>query len=133
MSSTAETAERFVQALGQLEADRSDEAIVAMYTEDAVIANVVSPRSFEGQEGARRFWDEYRGVFGDMRSTFRTTTVQDDRAVLEWVTEGTLARGGDPVSYEGVSVLEVEGDRIRRFHAYFNPIELGISTARVGR
>jgi hypothetical protein len=44
--------------------------------------------------------------------------------LLEWFTvawnviEGTS--NGDRVSYDGVSVLEFEGDKVRRFMAYFD-------------
>lgn len=51
--------------------------------------------------------------------------------MLEWVTEGTVARTGERLKYEGVSVMEVADDHIRRFHAYFNPTQLGVSTMHV--
>lgn len=40
-------------------------------------------------------------------------------AALEWTTEGT--NDGDTVTYEGVSILEIEGDKVSRFYAYFDP------------
>ncbi len=32
---------------------------------------------------------------------------------------------GHDFEYEGVSILEVDADKITRFHAYFNPTKLG--------
>jgi ketosteroid isomerase-like protein len=130
--STQDVADRFVEALWALEGDQRElDPIVAVFADDAAIGNVVAARTFEGPDGARDFWREYRSVFDDMRSEFRTRTVQDDRAVLEWRTRGTLVHG-DAVDYEGVSVLEVDGDRVRRFTAYFNPRHLGQPTRLEG-
>ena len=75
-------------------------------------------------EGAREFRTKYRETFGEVRSTFRNRIVTPDRAALEWTTEGTTANGA-PFSYEGVSILEIEGDLITRFRAYFDPEVLG--------
>jgi len=123
--STQDVADRFVEGLWALEApDRDLDAIVAVFADDAAVGNVVAGEMFQGRDGARNFWREYRSMFDDMRSEFRTRTIQDDRAVLEWETHGTLARGGK-AAYRGVSVLEVDGDRVRRFTAYFNPGDLG--------
>ena len=36
-----------------------------------------------------------------------------------------LEKNGHEISYEGVSILEVEGDKISRFFAYFDPRKLG--------
>ena len=37
---------------------------------------------------------------------------------LEWTTEGTS--NGNLVSYDGVSILEIEDGKVRRFMAYFD-------------
>jgi ketosteroid isomerase-like protein len=54
-----------------------------------------------------------------MKSTFRNVIATENRAALEWATQGTI-HDGAVVSYEGVSVLELEGGAIKRFHAYFD-------------
>jgi ketosteroid isomerase-like protein len=118
-------AERFVEALGRLEAERELETIVGLFAADAEVGNVVSPEKFRGPEGAREFWGaKYRDTFGEVRSTFRNVFATGDRAVLEWTTEGT-ARDGAPVKYDGVSILETDGERITRFRAYFDAGALG--------
>ena len=43
----------------------------------------------------------------------------DSGSVLEWVSRGALPDGA-PVEYRGVSVLEVEGDRVRKFRTYYD-------------
>jgi len=118
-------AEKFVEALGRLEAERDVETISGLFAEESEIGNVVSPEKFLGREGARAFWGaKYRDTFGEVRSTFRNVFATEDRAALEWTTEGTAA-DGTPLRYEGVSLLEIEGGRITRFCAYFDAGALG--------
>jgi len=116
--------QRFLDALAALERDREVDGLEALYAEGADIGNVVSPRRFAGPEGARDFWTTYRATFGEMKSTFRSVVEVEGHSALEWTTSGT-SPDGKPVEYAGVSMLEIEGDRITRFWAYFNPTELG--------
>ncbi|HWW75872.1 MAG TPA: nuclear transport factor 2 family protein [Pyrinomonadaceae bacterium] len=120
-----QTANRFIEALGRLEAGRELETIVRLFAADAEVGNVVSPEKFRGPEGAREFWGaKYRDTFGEVRSTFRNVYATEDGAVLEWTTEGT-ANDGTPIKYDGVSILEIKGERITRFRAYFDAGQLG--------
>jgi ketosteroid isomerase-like protein len=113
-----EVADNFVEALRKLEEDRDVEALVKFHTEDCEVGNVSVPGSFKGQDGLREFWTEYRKTFGEIKSTFRNVFATEEGAALEWTTEGTS--DGDSVSYAGVSILEIEGDKVRRFMAYFD-------------
>ena len=95
------------------------EALVEIHAEDCEVGNVSVSKSFRGHVGLREFWTEYRKTFGEMKSTFRNVFATEEGAALEWRTEGTS--NGDTVSYAGVSILEVEGGKVRRFMAYFDP------------
>lgn len=118
-------AKRFIEALGKLEAGRELEEIVRLFAPDAEVGNVVSPEKFHGQEGAREFWGaKYRDTFGEVRSTFRNVFAAGDRVALEWTTEGA-ANDGTPLKYDGVSILETDGEQIKRFCAYFDAGALG--------
>ena len=120
-----QVARKFVEALGRLEAARDLEPITALFADESEIGNVVSPEKFRGQEGARDFWGaKYRDTFGEVRSMFRNIFATDERAALEWKTEGTTADGA-PINYEGVSIIETDGERITRFCAYFDAGQLG--------
>ena len=121
-----QTADRFIEALGRLEAERDLNSIVQLFSDGCEVGNVVSPEKFRGREGAREFWGaKYRDTFGEVRSTFRNVFVTEKGAVLEWTTEGT-ANDGAPVAYDGVSILETDGGGlITRFRAYFDAGELG--------
>ena len=116
--------QRFLDALAKLERDREVEELVGLYGDEAEIGNVVSPRRFAGPEGARDFWTTYRGTFDTMESTFSNVIVADGRSALEWTTTGT-SPDGNRIEYAGVSILEIEGETITRFWAYFNPSLLG--------
>jgi len=120
----AQTAEQFIEALGKLEESRDVEAIVGLYAEGSETGNIIAPEKYEGRDGARQFWTIYRETFGEVKSTFRNRIITDDRAALEWTTEGTSANGAT-VKYDGVSILEIEGNQITRFRAYFNAGDLG--------
>jgi hypothetical protein len=113
-----EIADDFIEALRRLEEDRDIEALVEIHTEDCEVGNVSVPETFKGHDGLREFWTEYRKTFGEMRSTFRNVFATGEGAALEWTTEGTS--NGDTVSYDGVSILEVEGGKVGRFMAYFD-------------
>jgi hypothetical protein len=113
-----EVADNFVEALRELEEDRDVETLVEIHTENCEVGNVSVPGSFRGHDGLREFWTEYRKTFGEMKSTFRNVFATEERVALEWTTEGTS--DGDSVSYAGVNILEKEGDKVRRFIAYFD-------------
>ena len=85
--------QRFIDGLHHLEESGDPAPLIATYAEDAETSNVVAERTFEGKEGARDFWHRYRAAFGEVRSSFRNVIVSDDRAALEWTTEGTDPEG----------------------------------------
>jgi ketosteroid isomerase-like protein len=120
-----DVAQQFIDALAALERERNAEQITALFGPESEVGNIVSPRQFSGVEGARAFWEAYRDTFGEVASSFRNVIVNDGRAALEWTTTGTSAAGA-PISYEGVSILEMADGKITRFHAYFDPHELGL-------
>jgi ketosteroid isomerase-like protein len=116
-----ERAQRFVDALARLEESGDVEPLLELFSDDAQVSNVASRRTFHGRDGARDFWREYKGM---LKSTFRNMIEAGDRVALEWESSGT-AHNGAAVDYEGVSIIEWDGDRISRFYAYFDPRVLG--------
>jgi ketosteroid isomerase-like protein len=113
-----EVADAFVKALRKLEENEDVEALVEIHTEDCEVGNVSVSETFRGHDGLREFWTEYRKTFGEMKSTFRNVFATEDGVALEWTTESTS--NGEDVSYDGVSILEAEGGKVRRFMAYFD-------------
>ncbi|CAA9440551.1 MAG: hypothetical protein AVDCRST_MAG28-190 [uncultured Rubrobacteraceae bacterium] len=118
-----QVADRFVEALWRLEEDRDVEKLVKIHTEDCTTGNVAVPQTFDGHEGLREFWTNYRNTFDDMKSEFHNVFADGDgHAALEWTTEGSA--NGNTVSYQGVSILEIEDGKVKRFMAYFDPRSL---------
>jgi len=120
----SERVQRFLDALGALEASNDAGPMLALFTEDCEVGNVVAPERFHGIDEAKRFWSEYRDAFRDIRSEFVNLIESADRAALEWVSTGESA-SGHSLSYQGVSILEFQGDQIRRFMAFFDSGKLG--------
>lgn len=114
------TAEDFISALRALERDRDVEPLAALYTDDAVCGNTATTRTFTGPDGAREFWTGYREAFETIESEFRVQLDGDDAIALEWQSTATLS-GGDEVVYEGVTVVVLDGERVARSTAYFDP------------
>jgi ketosteroid isomerase-like protein len=85
-------------------------------------------RALRGKDGAREFWRQDRALFDEVQSEFKNVIAQDDRVALEWTRTGS-ARDGNPIEFEGGSLLELEEGRIRRFTAYFDPHEVGRQAA----
>lgn len=117
-------AEKFIEALNELESSENAEKIVALFAENGEIGNSTLTESFSGTNGARDFWTNYRKTFGEVKSTFKNKIISENVSALEWTTVGTSVDGNE-INYDGVSIIESDGDKITRFFAYFNPNELG--------
>ena len=117
-------ANQFIDALRALEETKDVEPLASMYAENASVGNVIAPDQYQGPDGARTFWTEYRGTFDKAHSEFRNVIVSEGRAALEWTTTGTSFNGA-PLSYSGVTILEIADGKVTRSSAYFNPKALG--------
>jgi ketosteroid isomerase-like protein len=116
-------AQAFMQALQSAEALGDPRVVAHVFADDAELSNLTAHGPRRGREGAERFWAEYLQTFGQVRSQFGHVIETDDTAVLEWSSQGTLA-DGQPVRYRGVSILETDGDRVRRFRTYYDTAAL---------
>ncbi len=85
--------------------------------------NAAVSRTFRGHDGLREFRTSYRKTFDEMKSEFRNIVADDTGyACLEWTTEGTS--DSNTVSYQGVSILEIQDGRVKRFMAYEQIVDL---------
>ena len=113
---------RFVAALHALEETGDVEGIVSLFDESAEISNPNDLVPHRGAEGARHFWRAYRDSFEEVHSDFSRIVEREGTAMLEWTSTGRIH--GRPVTYAGVSVVEMAGGRVKRFRAYFDPSKL---------
>ncbi len=114
--------QRFIDALGQLEASGDAGPIAALFADGADVSNPMVRHESEGKGGAHEFWTRYRASFETISSTFRNIVDGQDVALLEWTSEGRM-KGGE-VRYGGVSVLEFGEGGITAFRTYFDPTPL---------
>lgn len=108
-----------MEALKSMDRERTVDPVLPLFAQDAVLERASQRSRYEGEEGVRRFWEEYLESTRELETTFENVLRDDDTAVLEWVSEGRTA-DGERLRYRGTSILEVRDNRIRRFRTYFD-------------
>lgn len=111
--------QRFVTALDELHRNRDVSGLVDLFGDDATLDKAGMPHGEHGKDGARTFWNQYRDVFDAIDASFHHRVDGDDVAFLEWTSTGTLS-DGTQFSYDGISVLESQSDRIDAFRTYYD-------------
>jgi ketosteroid isomerase-like protein len=114
------TTKAFVQALLSAEASRDVGPLVGLFDENAELEHPARGAGRRGPDGARSFWSDYRSAFDSVHSEFTRALEADGSATLEWVSDGRLARSGEPVRYLGTSILEFHGGKVARFATYYD-------------
>ncbi len=126
-----EKAESFIAALQRVENDEpaSLEQIVELFAESAELTNPAIEREGDarkGREQIARFWENYKASFQEIRSEFFKVTANENSAGLFWRSTGSHV-SGDPLSYEGVSLLDFdEQGKIVRFKGFYDSQEVAI-------
>ena len=115
----SETAEKFMQTLQEIEANKNVEALVSLFTEDAELSNLASSSPLQGKDGARQFWQKYLSVFQQIHSKFTNVVESNGSTVLEWTSEGSLT-SGESLRYQGVSIIETVNGKVRSFRTYYD-------------
>ena len=115
----SDVADSFMKGLQEAERTRDVEPLVRLFSEDAEVESPMLHRAHRGHDGARQFWKEYLGAFGEVRSQFTDTRRGESSATLEWKSDGTLP-DGKPISYRGVSLIEFDGGKVKRFRTYYD-------------
>lgn len=115
----------FVNALHSLEESKDVDTIASLFSDDAKLSNPLVKHAATEGNPAEAFWSGYREAFETIHSEFLHIVDGDGAAFLEWRSEGSI--DGKPVNYGGVSVLEMSGDKITAFRAYFDSKQLTVS------
>jgi len=111
------TAEAFMAALDEAERTGKTDVLVALFAEDAELRTLVLKGPFPGRDGVRKFWEAYLSAFQKVHTAFIHAIEGRGGIALEWVAQGVLPTG-EPIEYEGVTVLELEEGLIRRLRSY---------------
>lgn len=110
--------EQFMQALTEAETTGTLDALLALHGPQVTLQNLTD-RTWTGPDEARDFWQTYLGNFGQIRSEFTHSQELDGLGVMEWTAKGTL-KGGQPIEYRGVSLIELDGDKVKAFRTYYD-------------
>lgn len=110
-------AQTFADALRRTEETGDPEPLVQLFAEGCELRNLAHAE--KGLEGARKFWQTYLDQFDRVRSEFTHLIEQDGQAALVWTSEGAM-KGGHPIAYRGVSILEAESGKVRRFETTYD-------------
>ncbi len=125
----ASLVQSFIECLHELERGGDSAPLLELFEPDGCEVSNVAIAPLRGRAGAQRFWMDYRSLFKEVRTEFTRITETDSCAFLEWVSHGVL-NTGKPIVYGGVTILDLEGDRIARLRAYHDSAAFMRAAAR---
>lgn len=123
--------ERFMQALQTTEQTGDVEPLVALFAEKSSLKNLTT-QTWTGQDGAREFWTAYLSNFDSIRSEFTHHLEAAATGIMEWTATGQL-KGGAGLAYQGVSIIEIDGDKVSAFRTYYDSaafVNTGVAEVR---
>ena len=98
----------------------SSEGAAAVYTEDGVYEVIPFGETVEGRAAIAEYWQAYFEEAQEGALTVESAVAIPGGFVVQWRDEFTHAPTGAPVSYRGVSILEVAGGQVARETAYYD-------------
>ena len=110
-------ARTFATGLQTFEKDGDAATFAALFADDAVTQRFDARGERSGEVEA--FWQEYRAQFQSISTTFYDVVEGGDRFALEWISEATLV-DGRPLQYRGVTVIDLDGDKISKLRTYYD-------------
>lgn len=116
--------QQFIDALHKLEqgSENDTDDIVELFDEQAMLINSalkLSDKPMQGRDDIKTFWQDYRRHFQQAESEFYRVTSGDGSIGLFWTTKG-VRRDGQPINYDGASLLVINDDRITEFRGYYD-------------
>jgi ketosteroid isomerase-like protein len=110
-------ARAFATALQTFEKDGDASSFAELFATDAVTQRFDARGERHGE--VEQFWQEYRGQFDKISTTFYEVVEGSDRFALEWTSDATLT-DGRPLQYRGVTVIDLDGDKITTLRTYYD-------------
>jgi limonene-1,2-epoxide hydrolase len=114
----ASLTEQFMTALNTAEDSGQPDALLALHAENVTLQNLTT-QTWSGPDGAHAFWQRYLDDFETIHSDFTHHGDAGDLGLMEWVGKGTL-KGGTPIEYRGISVIEHDGQKVTAFRTYYD-------------
>ena len=119
-------ARSFADALQTFEKDGDASAFAALFTVDAITQRLDARGERRGE--VEQFWQEYRAQFDSISTTFYDVVEGGDRVALEWTSDATLT-DGRPLQYRGVTIVDLDGDKISKLRTYYDSAQFAATTA----
>ena len=113
------TANSFAKLVQQAETEKNADTLALHFADDATLEAPVRGHTDTGTSGAKAFWQQYLDAFDTIRSEFGNIHSIGNTGVLEWESAGKL-RGGTPIRYKGVSIVEFADGKVKRFATYYD-------------
>lgn len=105
-------------------------AFAALFDDDAVTQRLDARGERRGE--VEQFWKEYRDQFTSISTSFYDVVEGGDRVALEWTSDATLT-DGRPLQYRGVTVLDLDGNKISKLRTYYDSAQFTPSPAATER
>ena len=116
---------QFVDALAVLEREAEVTEMLSLFNEESTLWSISMDKPVKGLAGAKEFWIRYRNTFSLVRSDFSKVSHAGECIILEWISSGNLKEGAD-ISCRGVSIIEVEFEKIKSFKTYYDTAALSV-------
>jgi ketosteroid isomerase-like protein len=120
-------ARAFAEGLQKFEKDGDAAAFAALFADDAVTQRFDARGERRGE--VEQFWAEYHDQFQSISTSFYDVVEGGDRFALEWLSDAKLA-DGRPLQYRGVTVIDLDGDKITKLSTYYDSAQFSATTAR---
>jgi ketosteroid isomerase-like protein len=98
----------WIEEYGRAWREKDAEAVVRIFTEDAVYRSSPFREPSVGSEGIRAYWTRATGAQEDLDLRFGTPIVQGSTVVVEWW--ATMREGGEEITLPGTLVLRFAAD-----------------------
>ncbi len=112
------TTEEFMAALQQAESSHDPAPLVALHAAEVTLQNLTQ-KTWQGTDGAQAFWSAYLSDFETIHSEFTHHSEHGGLGVMEWTATGQL-KGGRPIEYRGVSLIEIKDGKVSAFRTYYD-------------
>jgi steroid delta-isomerase-like uncharacterized protein len=116
------------------------DALLELVTDDVAYDDPAWPETLHGKDGVRTFFEACHRGLPDMRFSEPVGMFfaeEGARMIVPWHMSATFtgemdppgyAPTGDPVELDGIDVWELRGDKVCRYWAYYDAMEIGRQT-----
>ena len=92
-------------------------SMLSLFADDATY--IRSEGTFRGKEEIKRYYTWSYSNYSEVSLTEKGIIVEGERAVLEWVLEGTSVRGGGKkAQLQGLDLFEFKNGKVQEVHIY---------------